>query len=488
MQQDSPSRYQYTMRSLFEVGASVSCVLASVEAFSSPRKQRAATSFSSAPHTRATQDNDAPIGLYIHIPYCRRRCRYCDFAIVPIGDNNEVSLDRLNVNYTRALLQELEWINDYSSRTGQQPLRSVYFGGGTPSLAPIETIQTVLDHVPVSMRNHCEITMEIDPGTFTEKKLQSLKDLGINRLSFGVQSFDDTLLNSMGRVHRVEDVWQSLRIIRDVYGDAVNYSIDLISGLPGLTMAKWIETLSIATSLDPRPKHISIYDLQIERGTVFDSWYGNRPETSGHVAIGSDQEKLQLPSQEVCAMMYKYASGYLKSKGYEHYEVSSYALTLDDEFATGYRSRHNQLYWDVNGQWFAVGLGATSSIGGRTVARPRTFVDYLYWVESHKNNKEILSVMTEPLPSDVDVLQDIVLKRLRTIDGLSLVWVEEKFGSLSRDAVIKGVELAIDLGLASINDEKVLALSDPDGLLFSSSIISSIFVEIESLQEKSDSR
>ena len=214
--------------------------------------------------------SNSKTGLYIHIPYCRRRCRYCDFAIVPIGpqENHEMNdgFQIMNDNYTKAIFREIDSIKS-SSRI---VLRSVYFGGGTPSLAPVSTLQAIMERIkqgPFQLQDDCEITIEMDPGTFTAEKLQAVKNLGFNRISLGIQSFNDSILESLGRVHRFKDISESISILDQVYGDSINYSIDLISGLPGLSLAEWAETLSQATLLSPKPSHLSVYDLQIESGT-----------------------------------------------------------------------------------------------------------------------------------------------------------------------------------------------------------------------------
>jgi coproporphyrinogen III oxidase-like Fe-S oxidoreductase len=239
------------------------------------------------------------IGLYIHIPYCRQRCRYCNFAIVPIGINtdtnilNEDDADtkqsigfyRMNQNYTMALLNELRGMKTQQSSQQKVPLKSIYFGGGTPSLMPIESLRQIMMEIFDEKgmfqadRKNCEITMEADPGTFTVDKLREWKELGFNRLSLGVQSFDDTILTSLGRTHRSNDIYEAIAMIRTVYGeDNVNYSIDLISGLPGLSIAKWIETLHIATTcLHPSPTHLSVYDLQIEQVRLCFPYYAECP-------------------------------------------------------------------------------------------------------------------------------------------------------------------------------------------------------------------
>jgi coproporphyrinogen III oxidase-like Fe-S oxidoreductase len=234
------------------------------------------------PKEEVSLSSPQTFGLYIHIPYCRRRCRYCNFAIVPIGTSVETDVHsqlathspsmgfhRMNQRYTAALLKELHSIQQ-NSLERNICLQSIYFGGGTPSLMPTESLRQIITAISDQNvfhveRNTCEITMEVDPGTFTTEKLREWKDLGVNRLSLGVQSFDDKLLESLGRVHRSKDIYDAVALIHAVYGDDVNYSIDLISGLPGLSLALWMETLQIATTrLHPRPKHLSVYDLQIE--------------------------------------------------------------------------------------------------------------------------------------------------------------------------------------------------------------------------------
>jgi coproporphyrinogen III oxidase-like Fe-S oxidoreductase len=226
------------------------------------------------------------------------------------------------------------------------------------------------------------------------------------------------------------------------------------------------------------------------KGTVFGKWYGNQDDDSisattfyflkGDAPVS--KEILRLPSSRESAFMYKYAAGYLRWKGYEHYEVSSYALKVSEQCGdrpTSYRSQHNQIYWALDSQWYAIGLGATSFVNGRILARPRTLVDYQRWVveqvvasvDDHEQAESI---------SDLDSLMDTVLKRLRTSEGLSLNWVQQRFGVAYKNAVLRGSQLGLDLALAHVDRRtNVLRLVDPDGFLYSNSIISSIFVELE---------
>lgn len=442
--------------------------------------------------------NDQPIGLYIHIPYCRRRCRYCNFSILPIGPHAGTEIDsedkstqgflEMDQTYLKAVLCELQQIsisrpNDNSTRI---PLQSIYFGGGTPSLAPIETIQKLLyeicghDDAPFILQGNAEVSMEMDPGTFSLEKLQSLQQLGIQRISMGVQSLDDTLLESMGRMHRTKDIYEAIDMLHQVYGGDVNYSIDLMSGLPGLSLAHWMETLAKATALTPPPSHLSLYDLQVEQGTVFGKWYDtaaiDEEATSKPKPATISSAAAPLPSEDDCAFMYKYAAGYLRSKGWEHYEVSSYAK-ISNSPDISYRSRHNQLYWHPQGNWYALGLGATSFVDGRSVTRPKTLVDYVKWVDEQPAPESI------DKDDDHDYLTTVVMKRLRTLEGLDLGWVQERFGEVVVQSILKGASLGLDLGLAETTERsgggKILRLMDPDGLVYSNYIISSIFMELE---------
>jgi coproporphyrinogen III oxidase-like Fe-S oxidoreductase len=468
--------------------------------------------------TTATTPSTPNAGFYIHIPYCRQRCRYCDFAIVPIGNtttnNKDVAMNTgfaaMDLAYREALLQELDLIALGTTSTTRATLSSIYFGGGTPSLAPVETIQAVLEKLKehFSFAADIEITMEMDPGTFDEAQLTALvNECGINRVSLGVQSLQNNVLQHIGRVHRVNDIHDAVSMLQS-FGDRLQYSMDLISGLPGVSLADWADTLENVVR-DFRPNHLSIYDLQVEQGTVFGKWYPNadlEDESGGSRApspaaaatmsfITNDPAcTLTLPSPNECAYMYKYASGYLRHKGFEHYEISSYAAPTASSdgkaTATTQRSVHNQVYWAYETAWYATGLGATSFLENHRFARPRAMADYISWVTNmatHQNEKlfDWLPVpqaeANEEGKVDADRLTDVILTRLRTKDGLDLKWLESTYSQDIVDSVVRGAELGLEMGLAQlVEDEhaKLLRLVDPKGFLFSNYIISSIFVEL----------
>jgi coproporphyrinogen III oxidase-like Fe-S oxidoreductase len=265
-------------------------------------------------------------------------------------------------------------------------------------------------------------------------------------------------------------------MLQDVYGGELSYSLDLISGVPGLSPAQWTETLHTAVHLQPQPSHLSIYDLQIEGGTVFGTWYDSDRESTFHQTRGEPPvSALALPSEEECAFMYKYAAGYLRSKGYEHYEISSYALLQDSGQPSPTRSKHNQIYWATDSQWYAVGLGATSFAGGSLTARPRTMADYINWVDQHETFPELQAATV----GDFDLLTDAILKRLRTSEGLPLKWVRFRFkeGESYVTSILRGAELGLNLGLVTLEDD-ILRLVDSAGFIYSNTIISSIFAEL----------
>jgi putative oxygen-independent coproporphyrinogen III oxidase len=449
-------------------------------------------------------------GIYVHIPYCRRRCSYCDFAIVPIGNatkdlSREKGFRSMDDGYKKAVMDEIDIVRTCLDR-GQLPkheVRSIYFGGGTPSLAPLETIEQILQKLIQTYQldtKSIEITMEMDPGTFTKSQLEALKNLGINRISLGVQSFNDTILEGIGRVHRERDIIDALSIISDVYGDEANISMDLISGLPGLTIDTWKNTLERILHLSPTPNHLSVYDLQIEDGTTFGRWYSDSDEESDSFRPMSEMtssidsqlnrdNRLKLPSSEDCALMYRYASEFLRSNGYEHYEISSYARLVTPTSERGFRSVHNQIYWKIGSDWYAFGLSATSSFGGKRFARPRQMSDYISWVQEVKEGVEKLDSLPPWLPQHIDeedkheILLDTVMTRLRTTEGLDLNDLKQFSNDDSLvELILEGAKEGIDLGLVERNTtgggNDILRLVDPDGFLFSNTIISNIFMHL----------
>ncbi|MEM8604313.1 MAG: radical SAM family heme chaperone HemW, partial [Cyanobacteria bacterium P01_H01_bin.121] len=270
----------------------------------------------------------APRSAYLHIPFCRRRCYYCDFPIAVIGDAIAQPQPSSQPGSGQGIVRRyLHYLQQEIALTAQQlpspalPLQTVFFGGGTPSLltpAQLETILTQLQQV-FGFEPTVEISIEMDPGTFDREKLLAYKALGVNRVSLGVQVFQDQLLQTCGRSHSVADVYAAIELLRAC--KISNWSLDLISGLPHQTLEDWQASLEAAIALNP--PHISAYDLVVEEQTVFGKRFspGEQP----------------LPTDTSAAAMYRLAQRLLTQAGYEHYEISNYAKP-------GCQCQHNRVY------------------------------------------------------------------------------------------------------------------------------------------------
>lgn len=270
-----------------------------------------------------------------------------------IGDQAQGETSPAIAHYLEVLCQEIR-----VTPAAGIPLKTVFFGGGTPSLlapAQVEQVLTTLDH-RFGLESEAEISMEIDPGTFTLEQLQGYLQVGVNRLSLGVQAFQPELLAICGRSHGLKEIEIAIALIQQA--GCNHFSLDLISGLPQQTLEQWHASLEAAIAL--APKHLSCYDLVVEPGTVFGKRYqpGCQP----------------LPTDELTAQMYRLARQTLTSAGYEHYEISNYARP-------GYQCRHNRVYWE-NRPYYGFGMGATSYVQRQRYSRPRQRQTYYQWVES----------------------------------------------------------------------------------------------------------
>ena len=294
-----------------------------------------------------------PSSAYVHIPFCRRRCFYCDFPVYVVGDRRDGTNSGAIAQYLEVLAEEISMTESFC-----QPMETVFFGGGTPSLLTAGQIRGIMEALEgkFGIAADAEISIEMDPGTFDGEKIRGYRAAGINRVSLGVQAFEDELLGLCGRSHQVADIYEAIDLLHKA--EIVNISIDLISGLPQQTMERWEFSLEGAIALSPT--HISCYDLIVEPKTPFARYYepGRGP----------------LPAEETTAQMYRRGRELLVGAGYEHYEISNYALA-------GYQCRHNRVYWE-NKPYYGFGMGAASFVGGRRLTRPRKTLEYYEWVRS----------------------------------------------------------------------------------------------------------
>ena len=381
--------------------------------------------------------NSVPTSAYIHIPFCRRRCYYCDFPISVVGEG---SVSTMVEEYIAAVIKDIQL-----TASTHQPLKTVFFGGGTPSLLSPEQLSQILKAIAdrFGIAKNAEISMEIDPGTFNRDRLSGYLEAGLNRFSLGVQTFDAELLKVCGRSHTLTDVMQAIEIIKEL--DIDNFSLDLISGLPHQTL-KHCQT-SLDTAIAIAPKHLSCYDLVLEPVTAFGKQY--------------QPGKTPLPDDEDTAEMYRLTQKSLTAAGYEHYEVSNYALP-------GYQCRHNRVYWK-NQPYYGFGMGAASYVSGQRFSRPRTRREYYAWLEAG-------AIVDAPLTDSTDYLLETLMLGLRLADGVDLTFdrhTVKKIWSCLKPYCDRGwVEIVGDV-------PETVRLSDPEGFLFSNTILAALFEKLE---------
>lgn len=363
-----------------------------------------------------------PLGIYLHIPFCIRKCLYCDFLSAPSDETTRE-------NYVNALLAEID---------AQAPLyedfqvRTVFFGGGTPSLLMPEQIADILERLYQRFsfleQKEMEITLEANPGTLTEEKLRAWRQAGVNRLSIGLQSAHDEELKSLGRIHTWKEfLWGYEAARRAGFS---NLNIDLMSALPGQSVESWMDTLESVAGL--RPEHISAYSLIIEEGTPFYDWYGpkdavseKRQEGEAHsggsesgIRAGWMEERKPLPSEEEDRLMYERTGAFLAKKGYDRYEISNYALP-------GAACRHNLSYWERT-DYAGFGLGAASLRENVRWSNTPDLEEYLAHSGQRGEETRIKREMTRL--SVQDQMEEFMFLGLRKTEGVSASAFERLYG------------------------------------------------------------
>jgi len=321
--------------------------------------------------------------LYIHIPFCVKKCAYCDFLS---GPADEETMEY----YVRALIREIESIE---SMKEMYRVVTVFVGGGTPSVLGGEQIERIFAALreKFAMESVREVTIEANPGTVTREKLKAYRSAGINRISFGLQSANNGELKQLGRIHTYEEFLESYMLAREEGFDNIN--IDLISAIPNQTVESWKSTVDRILKL--QPEHISAYSLIVEEGTPFEKMYGE-----------DGNRKEELPSEEEERLIYQKTKKWLQEAGYERYEISNYAKK-------GYACRHNLGYWERK-EYLGLGLGASSLIGNvrfQNTEEMKTYLKYSDDVRKRKQNEEVLTKEEE--------LEEIIFLGLRKKDGIS---------------------------------------------------------------------
>jgi oxygen-independent coproporphyrinogen-3 oxidase len=336
--------------------------------------------------------------LYVHIPFCRSKCAYCDFS-------SYARKERLIPAYVDALLREATF---WAESGVVDRVDTLYFGGGTPSLLPIAEAERLLDSLRklFDVASHAEMTLEANPESVNAAHLRALRRAGINRLSIGVQSFDDAELRFLGRIHDAARAEEAYHAARKAGFD--NVSIDLVFGLPRQTTEQWRRSLEKAIALGP--DHLSLYALTLEEGTPL----------AHRVAAGECQE----PDPDVQAEMYTWSSERLAEAGYEQYEISNWSRP-------GHRCRHNLTYWQSR-PYLGLGAGAHSYVDGYRLANERLPDRYIELVPTGGG-----AWPCDPPPPQVESverpdaerdLSDAIILGLRLTEGVSLAGLSERFG------------------------------------------------------------
>ncbi|MBR4981606.1 MAG: radical SAM family heme chaperone HemW [Lachnospiraceae bacterium] len=360
------------------------------------------------------------LSLYIHIPFCIRKCHYCDFLSAPCDEETRQK-------YVDALCREIiQRAEEFQNRK----VDTIFFGGGTPSVLSAEQMEQIVSTIRrhFQILSDAEISMEMNPGTVNKEKLETYKKLGINRLSIGLQSADNEELKILGRIHTWENFLQTWEMVREE--GFFNVNIDLMSALPGQTLESYGETLRKVLAL--KPEHISAYSLIIEEGTQFYKWFGEEYEGQSEQVVQGNATDMNealsirkskaLPDEITDRKMYELTKTLLEEQGYYRYEISNYALK-------GYECKHNIGYWKRK-EYLGLGLGAASLISD---IRSTNITDLQTYLEVG-NQKE------ETKLSATDQMEEFMFLGLRMMEGISPTEFEEQFGQSLQE--VYGTQIA----------------------------------------------
>lgn len=354
-------------------------------------------------------------GLYLHIPFCSSRCSYCDFAT---GLYQGELADR----YVRALVAEIR-----SSRYFGDNVDTIYFGGGTPSLLTPWQLEFILAalHECFRIDSQSEVTLEINPGSVNEEKLRAFLSVGVNRASFGAQTFDDAELAKLGRSHTTADTLQTFSDLRSVGFE--NVSFDLIAGLPGQTLDGWQR--NIKQALEFGPEHLSFYLLEVHSGTPL----------AEHIRRGIQPE----PDDDLAGVMYKWMLEQAAQAGYEHYEISNLCRP-------GFHSRHNVKYWTAE-TYYGFGCSAHSYDGAtRRWSNNRDVLKYVTVIEKGES-----PVVDEQQLSQTDLRAEALFLGMRLMQGVDLLRYRESFGVDLRDEHAADLDRFCKAGLVELDGDSI---------------------------------
>jgi len=337
------------------------------------------------------------ISLYIHIPFCKQKCFYCDFP-------SYARIDHLREDYVKALCKEIKWKNITHN------IKSIFIGGGTPSYLSSKDLKILLETInTLNLDENIEFTIECNPGTVDEEKLIVMKEGGINRISMGLQAVQNSLLKEIGRIHSYKTFEENFKLARKVGFDNIN--VDLMFGLPNQKLEEWKESLELITNLGA--DHISAYSLIVEEGTPFYKLW--------------ERNKLILPSEEDEREMYKITKEILNNSGYEQYEISNYAKNGKECF-------HNKVYWKLE-EYIGLGSASSSYYEGKRIKHIEDVAEYIERINSNQ------SVVQEIIENSIeDNMEEFMFMGLRLIKGIKIEEFNRNFGINILDIYKESVE------------------------------------------------
>lgn len=364
-------------------------------------------------------------GVYLHIPFCKSRCSYCDFA------TDVYRSDQIVERYVDALCAEIP-----GTTGGTFAADTIYFGGGTPSLLKAEQVKQILEtvHAHFDIDTDAEITMEMNPATVSADSLSAYRSLGVNRASFGVQTFNDRDLKLLARGHDAKDARETFRLLRETGFD--NVSFDLIAGLPGQSLDDWRQNLDKAVEM--QPEHLSLYLLEIHEGTPLAEQLraGRRP----------------MPDEDLAAEMYELMIDCLASAGYTQYEISNFSKP-------GFESRHNTKYWRLD-PVYGFGVSAHSFDGFQRYSNERDTAKYVQRIEEFSN--------AEVTRERINAASEFIFLGLRLNEGVSIDAYRERFGNNIAEIYKAEIAQLTDLGLIELADDRLRLTRK--GMLFSNTV------------------
>lgn len=371
------------------------------------------------------------ISLYVHIPFCKLKCFYCDFP-------SYARIDHLREDYVKALCKEIK------EKNIKHNIKSIFIGGGTPSYLESKDLKILLETLnTLNLDENIEFTIECNPGTVDREKLIVMKEGGINRISMGLQAVQNSLLKEIGRIHSYKNFEDNFKLAREVGFDNIN--VDLMFGLPNQSVEEWKESLELVTSLGV--DHISAYSLIVEEGTPFYKMW--------------ERDKLMLPSENDERDMYKITKEILTGLGYNQYEISNYSKDGKDCF-------HNKVYWKLD-EYIGVGSASSSYYEGKRI---KHIEDVAKYIEKINNNESVVQEIIEN--SEEDNMEEFMFMGLRLMEGINIEEFNRRFSSNLLNVYKEVVQNNIKKGLL-VNEDGYIRLTEK-GVELSNSVMSDFII------------